>query len=116
MVGFSRTKTFENDALLRVLALDAQVFEIARVPERVEVALDRDRIVGVARMGEHAGENGFLGDAPVADDADLIRWYRAFAPKLPRARRQGQQQKTRASALDGRMRAGDGSVLDLHRV
>jgi hypothetical protein len=71
MVGFSLTKTFEDDALLRVFALDAQVFEVARVPERVEVALDGDGIVGVAGMGKQARQDGLLGNAPVADDANL---------------------------------------------
>ena len=50
----------EDDALLRVFALDAQVLEVAGVPEGVEVAFDRDWIVGVPDMGEHAGEDGFL--------------------------------------------------------
>ena len=40
--GLLADKDVQNDALLRVLALDAQIFEVARVPERVEVALDRD--------------------------------------------------------------------------
>ena len=70
--GFLADKDVKNDALLGVFALDAQILEIARVPERVEVALDRNRIICIAGMGEHPGQDGFLGDAPVADDTDLV--------------------------------------------
>ncbi len=70
--GLLADKDVEDDALFRVLALDAQVLEVAGVPERVEIALDGDRIVGIAGVGEHPGQDGFLGDAPVADDANLV--------------------------------------------
>ena len=60
----------EDDAFLRVFAFDAQVLEVAGVPEGVEVAFDRDWIVRVPDMGEHTGEDGFLWNTPVADDAD----------------------------------------------
>ena len=62
----------KDDALLRVFAFDAQIFEVTRVPEGVEVSLNRQRIIGVAGMGEEAGENGFLWNAAVADDPNLI--------------------------------------------
>ena len=74
--GFLTDKDVKDDALLGVLALNAQILEIAGVPERVEVALDRNRIVSIAGMGEHPGQDGFLGDAPVADDADLVNRVR----------------------------------------
>ncbi len=80
--GFLTDKDVKDDALLGVLALNAQILEIARVPERVEVALDRDGIVGVAGMGEHPGQDGFLGDAPVADDADLVDGVRCLGRGL----------------------------------
>jgi len=68
MVGLSRTKTFRMMPFLRVLALDAHIVEVARVPERVEVALDGDRVIGVAGVGKEAGQHGFFRNAPVADD------------------------------------------------
>ena len=71
MVGFSVTKTSRMTPFSESSRLDAEVFEVAGVPERVEVALDGERIVGVADAAEQAGKDGFLGDAPVADDADL---------------------------------------------
>ena len=58
----------QDDAFLRVLALDAHIVEVARVPERVEVALDGDRVIGVAGVGKEAGQHGFFRNAPVADD------------------------------------------------
>ena len=33
-------------------------------------------------MGKHAGQDGFLGDAPVADDANLVDGVGASAPTL----------------------------------
>ena len=72
MVGFSRTKTFRMMPFSVVLALDAQILEVARVPQRVEVALDGDGIVGVAGVGKEPRQHRLFGDAPVADDANLI--------------------------------------------
>ena len=106
-------KDVQDDALFRVLALDAQIVEVARVPERVEVALDRDRVVGIADMGKQAGQDGFLGDAAVADDANLRRWSadswaravagangqrRARAKPAKRARARSQARGTAESA------------------
>ena len=62
----------EDDAFIRVFAFDAQVLEVAGVPEGVEIALNGDRIVNITRMCEHAGEDGFLGNTAVADDPDGI--------------------------------------------
>ncbi len=58
----------ELDAGGGVDALDADVFEVAGVPERVEVALDDGRVVQIAGAREEPGDDGFLGDAAVADD------------------------------------------------
>src|SRR5581483_2325585 len=69
--GLFTDKNVEDDALFRVLALDAQVFEVARIPERVEVTLDRDGIVSIALMGKEPGEDGLPGNAAVADHANL---------------------------------------------
>jgi hypothetical protein len=86
MAGLLADKDVKNDALLGVLALDAQILEIARVPERVEVALDGNRIVSIAGMGEHPGQDGFLGDAPVADDPDLVNRVRCLGRGLGHGR------------------------------
>ena len=50
---------------------DADVVEVAGVPERIEVALDQGRIIEVALVREEAGEDGFLRNAAVSDDLRL---------------------------------------------
>ena len=56
------------DALGLVDTLDADVVEVAGVPERVEGLLDGGWIVDVAGLEIGAGEHRLLGDAAVADD------------------------------------------------
>ena len=58
----------ELDALGLVDALDADVVEVAGVPERVEGPLDGGGIIDVAGLEVGAGEHGLLGNAAVADD------------------------------------------------
>jgi hypothetical protein len=45
--------------------------KISRVPQGVEVAFQRRLIVYVARLGEHAGTDGFRRNAAVAVNDDL---------------------------------------------
>ena len=61
-------ENIQDDAFLRVLALDAHIVEVARVPERVEVALDGDWVIGVAGVGKETRQHRLFRDAPVADD------------------------------------------------
>jgi len=70
--GLFRHEDVEDDTLLGVFALQAEIFEIAGVPQRIEVALDGNGIVVVADVGKQARQDGFFGDAAVADDADLV--------------------------------------------
>ena len=119
--GFFADKHVQNDALLGVLALDAQIVEVAGVPERVEIALDGDGVVGVALVGKHAGEDGLFGDAPVANDANLRNGIRRLRQSRTGARvqdgkRQGEQQYDARQPRRGPHRMGDGSVLNLHGV
>ena len=53
--------------------LDLYLFEVAGVPDGVEVALDAGRIVGITLVRRHAGEHGILGDAPLANDLGLAQ-------------------------------------------
>ena len=110
----------QDDALLRVFALDAQILEVAGVPQRVEVALDGDRIVGVAGMSKEPRQDGLLGNAPVADDPNLIDGLRSLGQGGDRGKRQDDKQRNprhaRCSSGCGPQCAGDGSVLDLHRA
>ena len=69
-------------------------------------------------VGEQAGKDGFLGNAPVADDANLVDGLRAvWAKAVPTENSQDKQDRKDAPgrARIGRL-PGDGSVLDLHRV
>ena len=90
--GLFADENIEDDALLRVFALNAQVFKVAGVPEGIEVALDRDGIVDVAGMGEHSGEDGLLGNAAVADDPDRSQWSAACWARAAPAEQKNQQQ------------------------
>ena len=69
--GLFTDEDTRTDALGGVLFFDADVFEVAGVPERVEVALDGTGVVVIADVGVEAGEDRLLGDAAVADDANL---------------------------------------------
>ncbi len=69
--GLFTDEDVQDLALGGVLFFDADVFEVAGVPERVEVALDGGWVVVVADVGVEAGEDRFLGDAAVADDANF---------------------------------------------
>ena len=60
--GLFRHVDVQDDALGSVLALDAHILEVAGVPQRVEVALHGQRVVGIVDVAEHAGQNCFLGD------------------------------------------------------
>ena len=67
----------ELNALGLVDALDADVVEVAGVPERVEVSLDGGGVIDVAGLEIGAGEHGLLGDAAVADDLRLAESLRS---------------------------------------
>src|SRR5579871_588838 len=62
-----------NDpALLALLPLEAQVIEVAGVPQGVKVAFQRRLIVDIACTGKDVGANGVLGDAAVAMNLDVF--------------------------------------------
>ncbi len=66
----------ENDALGGILPRDLQILEVSGVPERVEVALDGRRIVGISRVGKQPRQDGLSGNAAVADHPDLGHYAR----------------------------------------
>jgi hypothetical protein len=51
-------------------ALEADVFEEASVPERIEVALDGSLIVNVARVREDVGENHVFRNTTISVNVD----------------------------------------------
>ncbi len=69
--GLFTYEDVENFALGGVFLFNADVFEVAGVPERVEVTLHGCGVVIVPDVRIEAGEDRFLGDAAVADDPDL---------------------------------------------
>ena len=62
----------ENDALGRVFPRDLQILEIARIPQRIEVALDGCRVVDISGMGKQPRQHSLSGNAPVPDHSDLL--------------------------------------------
>jgi len=58
-------------ALGRLLAQNFDIFEITRVPNRVEVAFQGGGVVNVSRLGEDASLDGFGRNAAVAADPNL---------------------------------------------
>ena len=58
-------------ALGSLLPLEADVFEISGIPERVEIAFQGCRIVGITGAGKDARLDGFSGDLAVAGDLDI---------------------------------------------
>ena len=60
----------KNPALGALLALEADVFKVAGIPESVEVALNGGSVVDVARLGEDAGPDRVGGDAAIAMNVD----------------------------------------------
>ena len=66
--GFFLDVDVQHHALRRVLALKTNVVKVASVPERVEIALQRCRIVDVARFADEPCANGFAGDSPISVD------------------------------------------------
>ncbi len=128
--GLFLDENVQDNALLGVLTLDTQVFEIACVPQGVEVALDGDGIVGVADVGKESGEDGLLGNAAVANDPYLIDGLTQLGKGCD-CREQQRQEKHCASKTSGsrqgavktgfpetrlRLLGANGSVLDLHRA
>ena len=105
----------EDDAFLCVFAFDAQIFEVAGVPERVEIALDGDGVVDIAGVGEEPRQDGFLGDAPVADHADGIDGLRTLSQCRAGGHCQHQRQPD-AEQARGPRNAVDECVLGLHRA
>ncbi len=73
----------EDNALRRVLLLDADVLEIAGIPEGVEVALDGKGIEGLADAAEHAGQDGFPGNPAGADHPNLDNFLLAGRSRSP---------------------------------
>jgi hypothetical protein len=53
-------------ALGRLLALEADVLEIAGIPQGIEVTLEGGRVINVARAGKNAGANGFGWNPTIA--------------------------------------------------
>src|ERR1700683_2215230 len=49
-----------------LFAKELDVFEVARIPQRIEIAFQRSGIVDVSRLGEDARPDGVGGNAPVA--------------------------------------------------
>ena len=76
-------------ALGRLLALEADVFKVAGVPQRVEVAFQGGFVVDVAGAGEDAGLDGFGGNAAVAVDLDLD--YQILLAQTRRAQQENDQ-------------------------
>ena len=57
--------------LVDCFALDAQIVEVAGVPQGVEVAFQRGLVVHIAGFGEHAGTNRVSRDPSITVDHDL---------------------------------------------
>src|SRR5665647_3204134 len=74
-------------------------------------------------MGKQTRKDGLLGNAPVSNDTYLLDRIRALSESgaCANGQREGEQEpsearsKVRGGALTPQ-RAGDGSVLDLHRA
>ena len=84
----------EDPALGALFALKADVFEVAGVPEGVEVALEGGGVIDVADFGEDAGFYGFGGDAAAAvnldaDDEVLLTGRRGGEKKHEQERQEG---------------------------
>jgi hypothetical protein len=60
----------EYHALRRVFLLNANIFEVAGVPQRVEITLHGQRIVRLADLAEHPRLHCVLRDAARTDDVD----------------------------------------------
>jgi len=91
----------EDPAFGALLALKADVFKLAGIPEGVEIAFQRRRVVDVAHLGEDTGSDSFGGDAAVAvhldaDDQVLLakRWEREQQQKGEQAEEAGQDRAT----------------------
>ncbi len=105
----------QDHALLRVLALDAQVLEVAGVPERVKVAFYRRRVEGVADVRKQTRQHGFLRDAAVADYADLLHRLAGLLGKSASGRKheKRESQQARASRCAAPPRAGPSGEMCL---
>ena len=71
--------------LLFVDALNAHIVEVAGIPQRVEVALHHRGIVLIAGPRKQPRQNGFLGDATVADHLRLAQHSRRIRGRELRA-------------------------------
>src|SRR5579863_2619586 len=58
-------------ALRGLFTRELDVFEVAGVPQRVEIALHGGRVVNIARFGKNTSPDGLRRDAPVTGDVDL---------------------------------------------
>ncbi len=114
--GALANEDVEDDALFCIFSLNAQVFKVAGVPERIEVALDRNRVVGVAGMGEEARKDRFLGNAAIADDPDLVNGLRGLGQGGARGNDQQEQQRDSRHPAKDLQCATERSVLYLHRA
>src|SRR5690349_14682198 len=61
----------DSPAFRRLLALDADVFEVAGIPQGVEVALEPGGVVDIARVGKDASLHRVRGDAAIAVNDNL---------------------------------------------
>src|SRR4030088_1271422 len=70
----------DGPALGRLLALHADIFKIAAVPDRPQIALQRGFVVNVTNAGINTGFNRLRGNAAVGGDV-------SFRNELARLRR-----------------------------
>ena len=61
----------DDPALGGLLALKPEILEVSRIPQRVEVTLDRRLVVYVTHPGEDSGLDGFLRNSPAAVNLNL---------------------------------------------
>jgi len=81
----------DNPALFPVFALEAQVIEVAGIPQGVEVALQCGLVVNVAGAGKDVGTNRIRRNAAVTVDLDgLDRFCWALAEIASSVTRQTQ--------------------------
>ncbi len=68
----------ELHAFGRVNALNPEIFEVPRIPKRVEVALNYRRVVHIVLAAEQSRQNRFLGDAAVSNNRRLTKSFHAL--------------------------------------
>ena len=102
----------QDDALGGVFALEAQVVEVAGVPQRGEVAVDRERINRIPRLEEHARLDRVARNAAVAVTLDAGEQRRLLLRRA-RGRRGGCSQDAEKKEQSG---GGKESTAPAQRV